>query len=181
MNKIKNIVFSLLFLFIIGCGTLDTKMMLSEYENAEEIKELLLAFSEREKYYSYGFEVGSFQKEGYVNVEIEDFQTLDEVKEYFFIVCTEGFCEKRQMFTGNVPRWMEKDGILFQSMADGMWMPISDEQLYKSTVSYGGEETILVQVPFLSNVSGDVYYMEYYIVETEKGLRVDRAEELVEE
>ena len=103
----------------------------------------------------------------------EEFQTLSQIQEYFLEVYTEDYCEKLQLWTGEDPRWKEEDGILFQSLADGIYSPVTEENLEDSTILYQGDDKITARIYFDSQIDDTKYVMEYTLIRTKEGLRIE--------
>ena len=87
-------------------------------------------------------------------------------------IYTEDYCEKHWFWTGESPRWKEMDGILFQSYADGMCFPVTEENLESSTVLYESDDEIVAYIYFDSQIDDTKFVTEYTIVRTEEGLRI---------
>ena len=163
-----------------GCAAAEEEEPLSECRDAEEVTELLYASNDRNRYFNYGFPVTEESVEdalktgsGYGRVDSEEFQTLSQIQEYFLEVYTEDYCEKLQLWTGEGPRWKEEDGILFQSLADGIYSPVTEENLEDSTILYQGDDKITAHIYFDSQIDDTKYVMEYTLIRTKEGLRIE--------
>ena len=163
-----------------GCAAAEEEEPLSECRDAEEITELLYASNDRDRYFNYGFPVTEESVEDalktgsrYGRVDSEEFQTLSQIQEYFLEVYTEDYCEKLQLWTGEGPRWKEEDGILFQSLADGIYSPVTEENLEDSTILYQGDDKITAHIYFDSQIDDTKYVMEYMLIRTKEGLRIE--------
>lgn len=64
------------------------------------------------------------------------------------------------------------DGIFFQSYADGMYFPVTEENLESSTVLYESDDEIVAYIYFDSQIDDTKFVTEYTIVRTEEGLRI---------
>ena len=153
-----------------GCAAAEEEEPLSECRDAEAITELLYASNDRNRYFNYGFPVTEESVEdalktgsGYGRVDSEEFQE----------VYTEDYCEKLQLWTGEDPRWKEEDGILFQSLADGIYSPVTEENLEDSTILYQGDDKITARIYFDSQIDDTKYVMEYTLIRTKEGLRIE--------
>ena len=71
------------------------------------------------------------------------------------------------------PRWKEEDGILFQSLADGIYSPVTEENLEDSTILYQGDDKITARIYFDSQIDDTKYVMEYTLIRTKEGLRIE--------
>ena len=163
-----------------GCAAAEEEEPLSECRDAEEITELLYASNDRDGYFNYGFPVTEESVEDalktgsrYGRVDSEEFQALSQIQEYFLEVYTEDYCEKLQLWTGEDPRWKEEDGILFQSLADGIYSPVTEENLEDSTILYQGDDKITARIYFDSQIDDTKYVMEYTLIRTKEGLRIE--------
>ena len=163
-----------------GCAAAEEEEPLSECRDAEEITELLYASNDRDRYFNYGFPVTEESVEDalktgsrYGRVDSEEFQALSQIQEYFLEVYTEDYCEKLQLWTGEGPRWKEDDGILFQSLADGIYSPVTEENLEDSTILYQGDDKITAHIYFDSQIDDTKYVMEYMLIRTKEGLRIE--------
>ena len=163
-----------------GCAAAEEEEPLSECRDAEEITELLYASNDRDRYFNYGFPVTEESVEDalktgsrYGRVDSEEFQALSQIQEYFLEVYTEDYCEKLQLWTGEDPRWKEEDGILFQSLADGIYSPVTEENLEDSTILYQGDDKITARIYFDSQIDDTKYVMEYTLIRTKEGLRIE--------
>lgn len=171
--------FSRFFLAFLCCAAAEEEEPLSECRDAEEITELLYASNDRDRYFNYGFPVTEESVEDalktgsrYGRVDSEEFQALSQIQEYFLKVYTEDYCEKLQLWTGEGPRWKE-DGILFQILADGIYNPVTEENLEDSTILYQGDDKITAHIYFDSQIDDTKYVMEYTLIRTKEGLRIE--------
>lgn len=165
------------FCFLTSCAFTREEEVLLECKDAKELTKLLYASNDRNRYYNYGFPFKEGNEEtilmtGYGQVDSPIFSTLEQVQKYFLEIYTEDYCEKHWFWTGESPRWKEMDGILFQSYADGMYFPVTEENLEISTVLYESDDEIVAYIYFDSQIDDTKFVTEYTIVRTEEGLRI---------
>ncbi len=181
---IKYWILLLISLLVCGCAKVHNTIPVKNHERSEEIVALLLAFDEREKLYNNGFlnreQNTTLELNGYIIINSDKFQKINELQKYYYDVCTENFCNNRFLFTGATPRWKEINGKICQSMADGIWIPITKESLLYSTISSVENNIFVVRVPFTNHLDNSSYYVDYTLVETDIGLRVDNCHTVVD-
>ena len=97
---------------------------------------------------------------------------MEQVQKYFLEIYTKEYCENHWFWTGESPRWKEIDGILFQNFADGMYFPVTEENLENSSVLYESDDEIVAYIYFDSQIDDTKFVKEYTIVRTEEGLRI---------
>ena len=63
--------------------------------------------------------------------------------------------------------------FFFQSLADGIYSPVTEENLEDSTILYQGDDKIAAHIYFDSQIDDTKYVMEYTLIRTKEGLRIE--------